>query len=223
MAVATSGISGLDELLEGGFPRGGVIAIGGPTGSGKTLLALQFLYYGVTHGEASFYISFDERKRLLYRNVARLGWNFQAHEAAKRFVFLEFPVHEAATFVAQESMLFNMIVELGIERLVIDPITPLILLHADEQKRRVELLRIVNMLRSWGTTTLLVVEEDEKSAGIEPICDGIIKLYNIQKENYRIRALEVVKMRGVAHAQRMCPIRITKSGIEVYPYQYLYL
>ena len=120
--------------------------------------------------------------------------------------------------------MFNFIVEMGIERVVIDPITPLAMLHPDEQKRRQELMKLVNTLRSWGTTTLLVAEsEDEKDiAGIGQLSDGIIKLRNMERDSYKIRTVDVVKMRGADHAQKICPFKITKSGIEVYPHQYVY-
>jgi KaiC/GvpD/RAD55 family RecA-like ATPase len=220
-----TGIPGFDELLGGGFPKGSVITVSGDTGAGKSIFASQFLYSGLTKfSEPGFYISFDERKRLMYRNLAKFGWNFSAYEAQKKFIFIEFPIHEASQFIAQENTMFNFIVEMGIERVVIDPITPLAMLHSDEQKRRQELMKLVNTLRSWGTTTLLVAEsEDEKDiAGIGQLSDGIIKLRNIEKDSYKIRAVDVVKMRGVEHAQRICPFKITNSGIEVYPHQYVY-
>jgi len=202
-----------------------VNTVSGDTGAGKSKFAAEFLYNPLTKfNEPGFYVSFDERKRLMYRNLAKFGWNFSAYESQKKFVFIEFPVHEASQFVAQENTLFNLIVEMGIERVVIDPITPLALLHKDDQERRQELMKLVNTLRSWGTTTLLIAEsEDEKDiTGIEPLCDGVVKLRNIERHNYRIRAVDVVKMRGAEHALRMCPFKIVSSGLEVYPNQYVY-
>jgi len=223
--VVPTGIPGFDELIEGGFPRGSVVTVSGPTGSGKSILAMQYLYNGVTKfDEPGFYISFDERKRLLYKNVAKFGWNFPAYEAEKQFVFIEFPIHEASQFITQENSLFNLIIELGIERVVIDPVTPLALLYETEQKRLQELMKLVNTLRSWGTTTLLVAEEEsgKEFAGIGPLSDGIVNLYNLKKQNYRVRALEVIKMRGVSHVQKMCPIKFEKNGLEVYPNQFVF-
>jgi len=223
--IVPTGIPGFDDLIGGGFPKGSVITVSGDTGAGKSIFASQFLYSGLTKfSEPGFYISFDERKRLMYRNLAKFGWNFSAYEAQKKFIFIEFPVHEASQFIAQENTLFNLIVEMGIERVVIDPITPLAMLHQDERERRQELMKLVNTLRSWGTTTLLISEsEDEKDiTGIEPLCDGVVKLRNMQRHSYRIHAVDVVKMRGAEHVQKMCPFKITKSGLEVYPHQYVY-
>jgi len=224
-SIVPTGIPGFDELVGGGFPRGSVITLSGPTGSGKTTFASQFLYNGITKfDEPGFYISFDERKRLLYKNLAKFGWNFQAYESKKNFVYIEFPIHEAKEFITQENSMFNLIIDLELERVVIDPVTPLTLLHETEQERRQETLKLINTLRSWGTTTLLVTEEEEGRAfsGAEQLSDGIIKLQNIQKNNYRVRALEVIKMRGVAHTQKLCPFKIGERGMEVYPHQYIY-
>lgn len=222
--AAPTGIKGFDKLVEGGIPRGSVVTVTGPTGSGKTLFALQFLYNGIEeYDEPALYISFDERKRALSRNMTRYGWNLAKLEADKKLIFIEYPVHEASAFLSAENTLFNMIVELGIERVVIDPITPLTLQYETEEKKRQGMLALVNTLRSWGCTTLLVSEsEGEESSVIESISDGIIKLYNFRKANYRMRALEVVKMRGVAHIEKLCPVRFTQSGMEVYPHQYLF-
>jgi KaiC/GvpD/RAD55 family RecA-like ATPase len=223
--VVPTGIPGFDELIEGGFPRGSVITVAGPTGSGKSIFAMEYLYNGVTKfDEPGFYISFDERKRLIYKNLAKFGWNFPAYEAEKQFVFIEFPIHEASQFVTQENSLFNLIIELGIERVVIDPVTPLALLYETEQKRLQELMKLVNTLRSWGTTTLLVAEDETTRgfAGTEPLSDGVVKLYNTKKQNYRVRALEVIKMRGVSHTQKVCPIKFVKNGLEVYPNQFVF-
>lgn len=220
-----TGIAGFDDMIEGGFPRGGVITISGPVGSGKTLFALEYLYNGITKfNEPGFYISFDERKRLLYRNVARFGWNMLPLENEKKLVFIEYPIHEASTFISQESALFNMIVELGVERVVIDPITPLTMLFDNEQEKRQGMMTLINTLRSWGCTALLVseLEEGRESTGIEPLCDGVIRLNNIRQKNYRIRALEILKMRGVAHTTKMSPLKFAKEGIEVYPNQFIF-
>jgi circadian clock protein KaiC len=223
---APTGIDGLDHMLGGGIPKGSVVLVSGGTGSGKSILASQFLYKGITeYKEPGFYISFDERKRSMYRNLAKFGWNFSAYEAQKKFIFIEYPIHEAKEFLAQESTLFNLIVELEIERMVIDPITPFTMLYEDEQRKRQEMMKLIDTLRSWGTTTLLISEQKGKdeTIGIEPLCDGVIKLSDIPQNGFSLKTLEIVKMRGTSFSRKQVPYRVAEDGIRVYPNQYLYL
>ena len=221
-SVAT-GIPGFDELVKGGLPRGSVVNLSGPTGCGKTIFALQYLYQGAKGNEPGFYISFGEKKRMLYKNVAKFGWNLPELEKQRKIIFIEYPLHEAAQFVAQENSLFNMIVELGIERIVIDPITPLATMYDTDDKRRKGLYSLVNVLRSWGCTSLLLSEpEDETHLGIETVVDGAVRMYTLKRKNFRIRALEVVKMHGMEYISKICPVRLTDNGISVYPNLYLF-
>jgi circadian clock protein KaiC len=219
-----TGIKGFDDLIEGGLPRGGVIEVMGPTGTGKTIFALQYLYKGITeYDEPGLYISFAEKKRFLYRNVARFGWNLSGLEANKKFVFIEFPIAEVSQFIAQESAMFNMIVELGIERVVIDPVTPLTQLGDTEQKKIQNLSTLISTLKSWGTTTLLVSEPEEiRRTGLVPLVDGLIELARPKRDSYRIYTVEILKMHGVPFIAKTCPFKIGKEGIRVYPNQYLY-
>ncbi|MEM2974714.1 MAG: ATPase domain-containing protein [Candidatus Micrarchaeia archaeon] len=222
--LVPTGIPGFDDLVRGGLPRGSVVNISGPTGCGKTVFALQYLYHGITQrDEPGFYISFGAKKRMIYKDVAKFGWNLSDLEKQRKLIFIEYPLHEAAQFISQENALFNMIVELGIERIAIDPVTPLALLYDTEDKRRQGLYTLVNVLRSWGCTSLLLSEpEKEKHLGIEAVCDGVVRMYLLKRKNFRIRALEVVKMYGIDFVSKTCPVRITGSGISVYPNLYLF-
>jgi len=219
-----TGIPGFDELIKGGLPRGSVINLSGPTGCGKTIFALQYLYHGMSKlDEPGFYISFGEKKRMIYKNVAKFGWNLPELEKQRKLIFIEYPLQEASQFISQENSLFNMIVELGIERIVIDPVTPLASMYDNEEKRRQGLYSLINVLRSWGCTSLLVSEpEEEKHLGIEAVCDGTVKMYMLKRKNFRVRALEIVKMHGMEYTSKICPVRLTDKGIAVYPNLYLF-
>lgn len=223
MEVTKTGIKGLDEILGGGFPTGSIINITGPTGSGKTVFAAQFIYHGLKEGEGGLYISFAEKKRSFYRNFAKFGWDFNSYEKSKRFVFLEFPLAEISNFKAQESSFFNIIITLGVERVVIDPITPLALIHENEAKRFQELLNIINMLKGWGTTNVIISEPEEvRKIGLVPLVDGVIELRREKRKGYRLRTMEIIKMRGISYPEKIYPFKIGKEGIIVYPNQYIY-
>src|ERR1039458_5091176 len=79
---APTGIKGLDEVTAGGFPRGGPTLGFGPAGSGKTVLAMEFLVRGITQfDEPGVFVAFEETRDDLIANVASLGFDLTQLEA----------------------------------------------------------------------------------------------------------------------------------------------
>jgi KaiC/GvpD/RAD55 family RecA-like ATPase len=221
--IVPTGIKGFDQLIGGGFPRGSIINVTGPTGSGKTVFAAQFVYNGLKNGEGGMYISFAEKKRTFFKNFAKFGWEFSTYEKEKKFIFLEFPISEIANFRKQENSFFNLVISLGVERVVIDPITPLALFYENEVKRFQELLGIIDMLRGWGTTNIIVSEPEKiRPIGLIPLVDGVVELGKERRKGYRIRTIEILKMHGASYSEKVCPFKIGSKGIVVYPNQFLY-
>src|SRR5574338_533917 len=72
--TCTSGIEGLDDILNGGLPRDCFYLIQGDPGSGKTTLALQFLLEGVRRGETVFYVTLSETREELLKVTRSHGW-----------------------------------------------------------------------------------------------------------------------------------------------------
>ena len=78
---ASTGVQGLDELLSGGFPEGRVILVVGGPGTGKTILASQFLYKGIyDYNENGIFVSLDEGKNHHYSEMQNFGWDFKKAE-----------------------------------------------------------------------------------------------------------------------------------------------
>ncbi|RLG19308.1 hypothetical protein DRN67_03015 [Candidatus Micrarchaeota archaeon] len=223
-----TGIPGLDSLMEGGFIKGSIISLCGDSGTGKTIFGLQFLHEGaVKHDEPGLYLSFDEHKRSMFRNMQRFGWDLAKLEKDKKLLVIEYPPYEVDHFASQESVIHDLIDRLGVQRMVVDSVTPVALLYEGEQKRRQGLLRLIERIRNWEVTSILVSESvgdvsigtPRSRYGIEFLSEGLIYLYNMRRKNYRDRALEIIKMRGVAHANKVCPMKITSKGMSVYPKQ----
>lgn len=85
-----SGVEGLDELISGGFPKGRVILIVGGPGAGKTILASQFLYKGITnYNENGVLVSLDEGKNHYFAEMMKFGWNFKKAEEEGKFGFVD--------------------------------------------------------------------------------------------------------------------------------------
>lgn len=219
-----TGVPGLDELIEGGFRRGQVISVSGTSGSGKTTFAVQFLVNGaMMYNEPGLYITLGEQKKQIFANMLRYGWDLKKLEEDKKILFVEYPPYEIEVFLSQEVVIRDSVEMVGVKRLVIDPVSSLLMGYGDEQKRRERLLRLLERLRSLGCTSLMTSESGGIDAEVplgkfevELFSDGIIYLYNMKKESRRQRGLEVIKLRGTKHSSKTCPIEFTDHGIEVY-------
>jgi len=219
-----TGVPGLDELIEGGFRRGQVISVSGTSGSGKTTFAVQFLVNGaMMYNEPGLYITLGEQKKQIFANMLRYGWDLKKLEEDKKILFVEYPPYEIEVFLSQEVVIRDSVEMVGVKRLVIDPVSSLLMGYGDEQKRRERLLRLLERLRSLGCTSLMTSESGGIDAKVplgkfevELFSDGIIYLYNMRKESRRQRGLEVIKLRGTKHSSKTCPIEFTDHGIEVY-------
>ena len=84
---AKSGVSGLDELIEGGFPRGRSILISGGPGSGKTTTSIQFLVNGATqYGEKGIYVGLENPHSYIVQDMSRFGFDLPRLESENRVV-----------------------------------------------------------------------------------------------------------------------------------------
>lgn len=225
-----TGIDGLDSALGGGFPKGGTITLVGGSGCGKSTLATQFLCTGITkQNEGGLYISFEEEKTRFYEYMLAYGWKLAELEKAKKFLFLEYPPQEVDHFLAQELMIHDTIEEMGIKRVVLDSITSFAVMFDTDFRKKQEVTKLLTKLKKWGCTIMLTTESTVDAHGtpharfdIESLSDGVIYLYNIRKGEQRLRALEVLKMRGTKYDGRMFPLRFINTGIEIYPDEHVF-
>jgi KaiC/GvpD/RAD55 family RecA-like ATPase len=217
-----SGIDGLDELLGGGFPRGGLIVLAGNLGTGKTIFSAQFLYRGVVdHGEKGVYVSFAEDKDQFYGNTRALGFDFERLEREGHFSFLDMlTVREAGVSPVLE-LIIGKVVELGAKRLVIDSFSAMAQAFKEPHDARIVLHTILSRVaRSMGCTTLLIVEvphgRSEIGLGIEEfVADGIIVLRRRLLEGNPLRELEILKIRG-SPTPRAHAVFTLKGGLRVF-------
>src|ERR1051326_454455 len=82
-------IAGLDEVLEGGLPRGKTTLVSGGPGSGKTVLGLEFLCRGALSGEPGVFVTFEERAEAVRTNAMSMGWDLAALEKAGKVAIVE--------------------------------------------------------------------------------------------------------------------------------------
>ena len=225
--LVKTGIPGLDSMIGGGFERKSVVIVTGTAGSGKTILALQFLYNGAAQfNEPGLFITFEESKESIFKHMLKFGWDFEELEREKKIIILEYPPHEVDRFISEGAVIEDMVRENGIQRVVMDSITSFMLLYEEEYRRRQVFLKTMELLRKWECTTLLTSEatadesgEPKARFGVEFLADALLAIHVIKKGGVKSLAIEVVKMRGVAHEMRLNLMKITPKGIEVYPSQ----
>ncbi len=218
-----SGISGLNDIIQGGFTKNNLITLSGSTGSGRTTFATQFLVNGFLEAkEPGLYLSFDEPKFSIFSNMISFNWDLPRMEREKQVVFIEYPHKELESFIEQENQILELIDTLGVERIVFDSINPLVNL-VDKDMQRPHLQKIVNIIRKWGATTVITADDmvppdpnvPRTSCGIESLTDGYIHLGWIRNKMQRQRTLEVVKLRGAAHMQDVHSCNIDSKGFSV--------
>ncbi|MEM3399784.1 MAG: ATPase domain-containing protein [Candidatus Micrarchaeia archaeon] len=222
-ALMPTGIPGLDDIVGGGFRRGNVIAVGGGPGTGKTTFALQFLVNGIRkYGEPGMFISFEETKHELLGNMSSYDWNLEELEKEGKLIFLNYMPHDVDRFINDEFAIENTIREHGVKRLAVDSISSLATIYESEKAERIGFLRMTDRIKTWGCTTILVLNTKTNYYGeiishgrIEFLADGLIYLYRIRKDEKVMRALEVLKMRGAKISDAMHRFEFTKGGIAV--------
>jgi circadian clock protein KaiC len=244
MDRVSTGIKGLDEVLKGGLPKARTVLVVGSPGSGKTTFAVQFLVGGAKAGEPGLYVSLDEKPERVKADLASFGWTLDNLEESGKLTLIDAtplkrPGHrfvEPATgsenpvsFSIPELTLPSLVrtirriaAEEGTQRIVIDPITSLMLRYPEESKRRRSLLLFFDALESTGCSCIITSElrtsELERQFQIEEyLSQGVVLLHTMIHEGNIVRGLQVEKMRGIGHDNQLRPYQITPTGIEVFP------
>jgi len=214
-------ISGLDEILDGGIPKGNEVLIAGPAGSGKTIFSLEFLCKGAIKGEKGLYISFEESEKAIIRNISEFSMDLPKYLDNNSIRIIKYDPYR---FENLTELLSMNIKETGATRVVIDSITAINLYIQAAKDIRRTLVEIQSILRDNNCTAFLISEmpsENNKMIsrfGVEEfVSDGIIILYYTQVSSEYSRSILVWKMRGSTHSRKIHPFKISKEGIVIYP------
>jgi len=112
IARISSGVKGLDKLTMGGYSAGSINLIAGGPGSGKTILAIQFLISGILNGENGIYITFEEKKEKVFQIMKdSFGWDLEKYEKSGKFVFLEYTPEQVKKILVEGGGQIESIIE----------------------------------------------------------------------------------------------------------------
>ncbi len=217
-----TGISGLDEMLNGGIPAGRHVALYGGPGSGKTSFCFEYLYRGALEGEPGLYISLEETTEDIIENMKS---TFPMLSEVSKLVSetkLEVVKPDKLDLEEVANVLEDRITSNGIKRAVVDSATMIRMSFGTDIEYRQTLFEFLSLLRNLDVTSITTVEastamREEMKYDIEHfVMDGIINLYNLEREDRRVRALEIFKMRGTDHSRDLVPFKVTPQGFKVY-------
>ncbi len=222
----STGVPGLDPLLEGGFPAGSLITLAGRPGTGKTIFGSQFLFEGAREaGQAGMYVSMLEGRKSYARNLARLGMDIVPLEEKGMFTFLEMPTLAAEGLPAIWEEIVRNIQEHDIVRLVIDSFTAMSQAFETQGDVRVFTHMLLGkIIGGAGCTTLMITEtppgflgENSPNPGMQEfIADGVVHFHLVPVAgDARVRYVEITKMRGTNHQMGPIPIDIGNRGISI--------
>ncbi len=213
----STGVYGLDDLMDGGFRENTINIVRGGAGVGKTTFALQYCLFGLNRGEKVIYISFEMSRDQIIRDSRDMGWGeIENHIGQGNLVIIQL-FGEDLTF---PSLDISEIVKKSIQsdnlRIVIDPLTyPTF--YTDKEKRK-SLSTIFQELRKLGTA-LMVLEElgdgaIEGSAMPLYLADTVVYLQNLGFGEMYDRTLRITKHRGSKHGEGLYPYSI-ETGLGI--------
>lgn len=228
-----TGLTGFDQITNGGLPKGRSTLLSGVAGSGKTVMALQFLTAGVrNYGENGCFVTFDEAPSDLMQNVCSFGWNLEGLVAERQIAVVDATAEPGSETIvsgpydlsALLARIENGIRSVDAKRVILDAVGALFPQLTDPNIVRRELHRITAGLRKLGVTTLVTMERTEQEGrvgrwGVEEfVADNVILLRNRLEQGKRRRTMKILKFRGASHQKGEYPFTIdTADGVTIIP------
>jgi circadian clock protein KaiC len=225
-----TGIAGLDNVLNGGLPKGHLYLVEGDPGTGKTTLALQFLLEGIRNGESVIYVTLSESKMELEQVAASHGWPFELLH-----IFEMAPLQDDLSPEAQYTVFHPSEVELSDtitaileqvdlckpQRVVFDSLSELRMLARDPLKYRRQVLALKRHFAGRNCTVLLLDDrtaEGSHDLQLQSIAHGVVMMQSLERDfGIKRRRMEIRKLRGSSYREGFHDYTIETGGIHVYP------
>ena len=227
---ASTGISGLDEITGGGLPHGRTTLLMGGPGSGKTILALQFLVHGVKEcKEPGIFVAFEESSQRIVANAESFGWELGALQNKKLFFLDAQPLSDMVQsgdfdLCGMLAVLGAKIREMGARRIVVDALDVVLALLPDPAAKRREIYRLHEWLLQHELTAIITAKaggDDVSSAMLQAfsfmqfMVDCAIILSHSVVLGVSHRNLRVQKYRGSSFDENESPLLIGHAGMVV--------
>ncbi len=233
-----SGIDGLDELIQGGFPRNRTILINGNCGTGKTVLVTQYIYKGIIeHNEPGVLLMLEQDAAEFKEDMLGFNFDLQKLEDEGKLIIINANLRQKSTgWMNLTSDTFNLdpdhatidniteIIEkaaeqIGAKRAAIDSVSSMMINFNDTQKLRSIILDLNYRLKQKGLTTLMISDEiagDVTESAEKYVVDGVISLRYVTVGPDPGRTLIIDKMRRTGHSENIHTLQFKKGeGIQI--------
>ncbi len=217
------GVAELDAMMGGGIPEGDSVLIAGPSGSGKSALASQFIAEGLRRGEPGIVAIFEERPEEYAGRAAKLGMDFDAPQRDGRLEILYLRPLDLSVDETLRAIV-DAVERTGAKRLVIDSLAgfELALAPGFRTDFRESLYRMIGALTRTGVTIVSTVElvESFTELALSPyaisfLSDDIVRLRYVEINGQLRKILIVVKMRAGDHSKDIVEFFVTPGGLRL--------
>jgi circadian clock protein KaiC len=217
------GIPDLDKMMGGGIPEGDSVLVTGASGTGKSVLATQFIAEGIRQGEPGIVAVFEERPQAYVDRASNFGLDLETPQKEGKLLILYLRPLDLSVDETMNEIL-EAVKKLGAKRLVIDSLAgfEMALSPGFREDFRESLYRMIFALTGIGVTILSTVEVDESftefpfsTYSISFLTDDIIRLRYVSIEGELRKILVIIKMRGGKHSQDIREYEITSKGMVI--------
>ena len=226
MERVQTGVPGLDKLLDGGLPRDSSVLLSGASGTGKTILSMQYIYEGAAQfNEPGIFVALEGSLKSSSWDMQNFNWDIQPLQEKKLMTIYRMKLDYARDSrmitdrIKEElELIAKTVNDVGAKRLVVDSTTSFGI-WMEQTEFRPKLFEFLNQLKDLNCTTIFTSETSDartkfSAFGVEEfVADGVIALYLVPPN----RSVFVRKMRGTNHSKNVHPFEITSKGIVVKP------
>ncbi|MDZ7698170.1 MAG: ATPase domain-containing protein [Deltaproteobacteria bacterium] len=224
-----TGISALDDAMEGGIPEGHVILVSGNTGTGKSILGLHFLEAGLKVGEKSLFVALEEPPDQVRKAAYGFGWDFEAYEKSGRLRIITAPLIDLLPDQLLHTI-FDALKANGVKRIVVDSISTILSESMSQEGVRRFLIQLYGLAKTHGVTCMLsylAASNFDAQQGqllgslttsdlrLSSVVDGIILFRYVERDQEVKRVINILKMRGSNHSKSLFAYEVGAYGIQL--------